>query len=62
MNDPNIPEFLKGNIPLQRRYMAALRTNKGCGSGCAKTALVRKFKQLSIQQASKKIVGRRPPR
>ncbi len=55
-----IPPWLVGNIPLQRRYFAALRSSQagGCSSGCAKAAIARKFQQLAIQTETKKIAGR----
>ena len=39
--DPRVPDFLKGNIPLQRRYIAELN-RAGCG-GCDSGELDRRF-------------------
>ncbi len=55
----NIPDWLKGNIPLQRRYFAALRSSAaGCSSNCHKAAVARKFQKLAIQEEVKKIVAK----
>lgn len=52
----DIPDFLKGNIPLQRRYFAALRrASYGCASDCYKAKVARQFQKLSIQLEVKKI-------
>lgn len=51
-----IPEFLKGNIPLQRRYFAALRrASYGCKSDCYKAKIAKQFHALAIRQEVKKV-------
>lgn len=45
---PTIPG-LEGRPDLQARYERELREKPGCG-GCARTALLRKYRQLAYKQ------------
>jgi hypothetical protein len=55
----HIPDFLKGNVPLQRRYFAALRrASYGCNSNCYKAKVARQYQKLAIQLEVKKVEKR----